>query len=89
MNELEGMTFHSAEREVERLEKQLDEARQEAADMRWQLDAVPVGAIADLYTAYAYAVAGKPAAQQFPQVGRWLGILPAADTPHRTGKGDE
>lgn len=54
----------------------------EAADLRRQLDAVPVGAIADLYTAYAYAVAGKPAAQQFPQVARWLGILPADDTPH-------
>lgn len=37
MNELEGMTFHSAEREVERLERQLDEARQEADALRRQV----------------------------------------------------
>lgn len=38
MDELTGMVFHSAEREVERLEKQLDEARQEADALRRQLE---------------------------------------------------
>lgn len=37
MDEFTGMVFHSAEREVERLERQLDEARQEAYDLRRQV----------------------------------------------------
>lgn len=79
-----------ARTEAGMLRRQLQEGEQSAlsqalgqiAYLRRQLGAVPMDAIADLYTAYAYAVAGKPAAQQFPQLGRWLGILPAADTPH-------
>ena len=67
-----------------------NEARSEAADLRRQVDAVPIDEIDDLYVAYAYAVSGWPEgkAQQFPQVGRWLRILPADDTPHGAEKGD-
>lgn len=58
--------------------------QQEAADLRRQLEE-----IADLYTAYAYATAGSEVHARFPQVGRWLGLLPDIDTTSReTGEGD-
>ena len=50
---------------------------------------VPREEIADLYTAYAYATAGSEVHARFPQVGRWLGLLPDIDTTSReTGEGD-
>lgn len=59
------------------------------AKMRGQLVAVPREEIADLYTAYAYATAGSEVHARFPQVGRWLGLLPDIDTTSReTGEGD-
>ena len=65
----------------------------EAAELRRQLavaqswsrlqtsivSAVPRDAIADLYTAYAYATAGSEVHARFPAVGRWLGLLPGID----------
>lgn len=59
------------------------------AKMRGQLVAVQREEIADLYTAYAYATAGSEVHARFPQVGRWLGLLPDIDTTSReTGEGD-
>ena len=53
----------------------LARAEEETATLRRQLAAVPRDDIAQLYDAYAYAVAGADNAEHFPAVGRWLGVL--------------
>lgn len=52
----------------------------ENIDLRRQLaecqaNAAPRDEIAQLYDAYAYAVAGNDNGEQFPALARWLGVL--------------
>ena len=93
MNELEGLTFHSAEREVERLERELDTVQCErdaalatAADLRRQLAAALSGlntTLMDAIDARNEANAAKAECQEFRTAFGFADAAFAAESAQR------